>query len=352
MPTTGGALLMMENFRPGPLDQTAVEARPDVLVHTTEPLTEHLEVTGRVRATLHAATDAPTTDWVVRLCDGVTAGVSRNIIDGILRSVTTPGEFTEHAVDLWSTSHVFLAGHRVRVHVTSSNFPAGTALSTPPTSSTAERPPVRPASRSPTTPYAPPPSPCPSSPRPQAETGSPPAAHAGSTAGCIPAPPVAVLRTHRAEYRHGRGLAGEAVVTGNQSSTEAVWLHHRPARRDPVYRPKSRPPRADASGRLISLRYTVASARRMTPGGNRQVRGAAVGTTASDHRGASPSWTGFRFVTASAIRPMHSRAERCDARPGGGRSTTFMGGDAPSLSPYSAGGSSRPAQLTGKGPNA
>ncbi|MDX3837453.1 CocE/NonD family hydrolase [Streptomyces europaeiscabiei] len=123
VPTMGGALLMTENFRPGPLDQAAVEARPDVVVYTTEPLTEDLEVTGRVRAILHAATDAPTTDWVVRLCDVDTAGVSRNIVDGIVRSVTTPGEFTEHAVDLWSTSHVFLAGHRVRVHVTSSNFP-------------------------------------------------------------------------------------------------------------------------------------------------------------------------------------------------------------------------------------
>jgi putative CocE/NonD family hydrolase len=82
-----------------------------------------MEVTGRIRAFLHAATDAPTTDWVVRLCDVDSDGVSRNIVDGIVRALTSPGEFGEHEVDLWSTSHVFRAGHRIRLHVTSSNFP-------------------------------------------------------------------------------------------------------------------------------------------------------------------------------------------------------------------------------------
>jgi putative CocE/NonD family hydrolase len=123
VPTTGGALLMSNEFPPGPLDQAKVEARPDVLVYTTDPLAEDLEVTGRVRAHLTAATDAPTTDWVVRLCDVGPRGVSRNIVDGIVRAVATPGEFTEQVVDLWSTSYVFRAGHRIRVHVTSSNFP-------------------------------------------------------------------------------------------------------------------------------------------------------------------------------------------------------------------------------------
>jgi uncharacterized protein len=123
VPTTGGALLMANEFPAGPLDQARVEARPDVLVYTTDPLAEDLEVTGRVRAHLTAVTDAPTTDWVVRLCDVDTEGISRNIVDGIVRAVATPGEFTEQVVDLWSTSYVFRAGHRIRVHVTSSNFP-------------------------------------------------------------------------------------------------------------------------------------------------------------------------------------------------------------------------------------
>jgi len=121
--TTGGAILMSSEFRAGPLDQARVEARPDVLVYSTDPLEEDVEVTGRVRAVLHATTDAPSTDWVVRLCDVDPDGVSRNVVDGIVRVTAPAGEQAEHVVDLWSTSHVFRAGHRVRVHVTSSNFP-------------------------------------------------------------------------------------------------------------------------------------------------------------------------------------------------------------------------------------
>jgi hypothetical protein len=124
VPTTGGALLMSDEYRPGPLDQTAVEACEDVLVFTTEPLTEDVEVTGRVKAVLFAATDGPSTDWVARLCDVDENGVSRNVTDGIVRVRTAPlGRAEEHVVDLWSTSIVFRAGHRIRVQVTSSNFP-------------------------------------------------------------------------------------------------------------------------------------------------------------------------------------------------------------------------------------
>ncbi|MET7652802.1 CocE/NonD family hydrolase [Streptomyces sp. NPDC005486] len=123
-PTTGGALLMTDEFRPGPLDRTAVEAREDVLVFTTEPLAEDLEVTGRVRAVLFAATDGPSTDRVARLCDVDEHGVSLNVADGIVRvRAAAPGEAAEHVVDLWSTSIVFRAGHRIRVKVPSSNFP-------------------------------------------------------------------------------------------------------------------------------------------------------------------------------------------------------------------------------------
>ncbi|MEU1180861.1 CocE/NonD family hydrolase [Streptomyces sp. NPDC005820] len=117
---------MTDDFRPGPLDQTAVEAREDVLVFTTEPLTKDVEVTGRVRAVLFASTDGSSTDWVARLCDVDEHGVSRNVTDGIVRvREATPGESAEHVVDLWSTSIVFRAGHRIRLQVTSSNFPRG-----------------------------------------------------------------------------------------------------------------------------------------------------------------------------------------------------------------------------------
>jgi uncharacterized protein len=123
VPTRGGAFVMSQDFRAGPADQRIVEDRVDVLVYTSDPLAEDLEVTGRIRMRLHAATDAPSTDWVVRLCDVDTDGVSRNLCDGILRVTGTPGEAADHEIDLWSTSNVFRAGHRIRVQVTSSNFP-------------------------------------------------------------------------------------------------------------------------------------------------------------------------------------------------------------------------------------
>ncbi len=121
--TRGGALETGDVFPAGPFDQRDVEGRDDVLVYTSEPLRADLEVTGRVRMTLHAATDAPSTDWVVRLCDVDRAGVSRNVVDGVLRVAGTRSRVARHEIDLWSTSIVFRAGHRLRVQVTSSNFP-------------------------------------------------------------------------------------------------------------------------------------------------------------------------------------------------------------------------------------
>ncbi|MFI7530253.1 CocE/NonD family hydrolase [Nocardia salmonicida] len=123
VPTRGGNLVMAFEYPAGQFDQAAIEQRPDVLTYTSGPLTEELEVTGRVRVRLHAATDAPSTDWVARLCDVGTDGVSRNLCDGIQRVKAVPGEPGEYEIDLWSTSNVFLAGHRIRVQVTSSNFP-------------------------------------------------------------------------------------------------------------------------------------------------------------------------------------------------------------------------------------
>ncbi|MFC8511805.1 CocE/NonD family hydrolase [Streptomyces sp. NPDC057257] len=122
VPTVGGATML--TFSPaGVFDQRPVEARPDVLVFTSEPLTEDLEVTGRVTATLTTATDGPTTDWIVRLCDVHPDGRSYNVADGITRVRTTPNEPATVTVDLWSTSMVFKQGHRIRVQVTSSCFP-------------------------------------------------------------------------------------------------------------------------------------------------------------------------------------------------------------------------------------
>jgi uncharacterized protein len=121
--TRGGNLVMATDFPPGPFDQAAIEQRSDVLVYTSEPLPHDVEVTGRIRATLFAATDAPSTDWVVRLCDVDAQGISRNITDGILRIDAEPGTVGEYEVDMWSTSNLFRAGRRIRIQVTSSNFP-------------------------------------------------------------------------------------------------------------------------------------------------------------------------------------------------------------------------------------
>jgi uncharacterized protein len=129
VPTHGGALLMPPEFPAGPLDQQEIERRDDVLVYTSTPLDAALEVIGRVRLRLIAESTAPSTDWVARLCDVDEDGVSRNIADGVVRTPHVPehGQHERRAdeihVDLWSTAHVFLPGHRLRLQIASSCFP-------------------------------------------------------------------------------------------------------------------------------------------------------------------------------------------------------------------------------------
>ena len=128
VPTLGGNTLYLAT---GPTDQRKAEARS--LTFTSEPLPEDLEVTGPVKAVLHAMSSAVDTDWVVRLSDVYPDGRSILIVDGILRaryrdstsepSLIAPGRVYRYDVDLWATSNVFKAGHRLRVSVTSSNFP-------------------------------------------------------------------------------------------------------------------------------------------------------------------------------------------------------------------------------------
>lgn len=123
VPALGGATILTPQFPVGPCDQARVEARQDVCVFTSKPLQNDLEVTGRVRMVLHAESSAPSTDWVARLCDVHPDGRSFNICDGILRVKEGADACQRVEIDLWSTSNVFLAGHRLRVHVTSSCFP-------------------------------------------------------------------------------------------------------------------------------------------------------------------------------------------------------------------------------------
>ncbi len=130
-PTVGGANLMLPS---GPMDQRKLEARQDVLKFTSDPLSEMLEVTGRVSALLWISSDAPDTDIFVKLCDVYPDGRSINICEGQLRTKFRYGFLSEEmmaqgqvypiSVDLWSTSMVFNKGHRLRVLITSSNSPA------------------------------------------------------------------------------------------------------------------------------------------------------------------------------------------------------------------------------------
>jgi putative CocE/NonD family hydrolase len=132
VPTRGGALLIAPEFPSGPVDQRRIEARPDVLTYSTPPLERDTEVTGPITVHLWACSSAPDTDFVARLVDVYPDGRSFNLTDGIIRaryragvteSLIEPGRAYPFTIDLWATSNVFKAGHRIRLQITSSNFP-------------------------------------------------------------------------------------------------------------------------------------------------------------------------------------------------------------------------------------
>ena len=134
VPTVGGPLCCdAVHLAPGPRDQKEVESRPDVLVYSTEPLEQDLEVTGPVTLDLFAKSSAVDTDFTAKLVDVWPNGFAQNLTEGILRASyrestseakpIVPGKIYEYKIDLWSTSNVFLKGHRIRLEVSSSNFP-------------------------------------------------------------------------------------------------------------------------------------------------------------------------------------------------------------------------------------
>lgn len=116
-----------------PHDMREVEQRPDVLVYSTEPLTEPIEVTGYITLRVWLSSSARDTDLTARLVDVAPDGTARALTDGIQRAryrngrttpeLLVPGQPTEIAIDVGATSNVFLPGHRIRVEVSSSNFP-------------------------------------------------------------------------------------------------------------------------------------------------------------------------------------------------------------------------------------
>jgi len=133
--TRGGALLMSPEYPGGPYDQRETEGRTDVLVYSTPELTQDVEVTGPIMVHLWATSSAPDTDFVARLVDVHPGGYAQNLTDGIIRaryrnfardeksSLLEPGKPYEYEIDLWATSNVFQKGHRIRLDITSSNFP-------------------------------------------------------------------------------------------------------------------------------------------------------------------------------------------------------------------------------------
>jgi putative CocE/NonD family hydrolase len=133
-PTRGGAICCNSKvFPPGPMDQRDVEARPDVLVYSTGALKEDVEVTGEVNVILHVSTSARDTDFTAKLVDVFPNGHARNLCDGILRlryrnglrkaELAKPGEVYTVRIKAGVTSNVFKAGHRIRIEISSSNFP-------------------------------------------------------------------------------------------------------------------------------------------------------------------------------------------------------------------------------------
>ena len=130
VPTVGGCNLILPK---GVYDHRKLAERPDVLAFLSDPLQNDRVVVGRLRAHLFVSTDAPDTDFTAMLLDVRPDGYRANLADGIVRlryregratpKLVPPGTVVEVDVDLWSTAYTFKKGHRVALHISSSNFP-------------------------------------------------------------------------------------------------------------------------------------------------------------------------------------------------------------------------------------
>src|ERR1051325_338613 len=131
--TIGGRLCCGQAIPPGPADQRPNESRSDVLVFSTPRLTEDTEVTGFITLELYVSTSPVDTAFTALLVDVDESGYARFLTDGIVRaryrestkqaSLITPGKIYRYTIDLWTTANVFKAGHRIRLNISSSNFP-------------------------------------------------------------------------------------------------------------------------------------------------------------------------------------------------------------------------------------
>ena len=133
VPSVGGRLNVMAGLIAGPLDQSHIEGRHDILCYTTPELQEDTEITGPLEMHLFAATSARDTDFTAKLVDVYPDGRAYNITEGIKRArglkstsqpeLVNPGEVNEYIIGLSHTSQLFWKGHRIRIEISSSNFP-------------------------------------------------------------------------------------------------------------------------------------------------------------------------------------------------------------------------------------
>jgi putative CocE/NonD family hydrolase len=133
VPTVGGQVLLPGGNAAGPRDQREVEQRDDVLVYTGPVLDHPVEVTGPIELRLFASSSERDTDFTGKLVDVYPDGRAMILTEGILRaryhkSLAAPERIEpevvyELRIDLWATANVFLPGHRIRLEVSSSNFP-------------------------------------------------------------------------------------------------------------------------------------------------------------------------------------------------------------------------------------
>ncbi len=132
VPTVGGRLCCGGTM-PGPFSQQPNESRQDVLVFSTPALDRDVEVTGYITVELYAASSAVDTDFTALIADVDSTGYARFLTDGIVRAryrnsteraeLIEPGKVYKYTIDLWATSNLFKAGHKIRVYLSSSNFP-------------------------------------------------------------------------------------------------------------------------------------------------------------------------------------------------------------------------------------
>ncbi len=134
VPSVGGHSCCSWTSGPqGRFDQSAIEQRSDILVYSSQPLTAPLEVTGPVTVTLYARSSSSDTDFTAKLVDVFPDGTAVNLANGILAtrsreslshpSPIEPGRIYQYKINVWPTSNLFLAGHRIRLEISSSDFP-------------------------------------------------------------------------------------------------------------------------------------------------------------------------------------------------------------------------------------